>query len=149
MNQHGLVIFTLYRDSYSADGIFGLLLDENDVAVATTLEHAYPAKAEDVDTFEPKLAPGVYTCLRGKHQLYGMDAPFDAFEIMDVPSFQGVPVTGILFHVGNYNRDSEGCILLGQTIDVGQKMVVRSREAFAAFMGGLVGVDSFQLTVVA
>lgn len=43
--------------------------------------------------------------------------------ILDVPMF-----TGIRIHVGNYDRDTEGCILVG--VGAGPDMITESQKAF-------------------
>ena len=76
-----------------------------------------------------------------------MTADFETFEVLGVEGH-----TGLLFHWGNFNRDSEGCILTGEedfTSDSGERMVTASRKAFAEFMDMQKGVDSFLLAVVA
>jgi hypothetical protein len=67
------------------------------------------------------------------------------FEVEDVPDFMGQPVDGILIHIGNYNQDSIGCILLGEAQT--DNMITNSKEAFTQFMSTLEGIDSFQLIV--
>jgi hypothetical protein len=74
-----------------------------------------------------------------------MTEDFITFEIMGVPNFNGVPVTGVLFHWGNYDKDSEGCVLMGSSET--PTMIGNSRTTWAAFMDSLNGVDSFQLEV--
>lgn len=75
-----------------------------------------------------------------------MTKDFQTFEIMDVPGHDN-----ILFHWGNYNKDSEGCVLLGKA-EVsqanGQHMITSSKETFDIFMKYLAGVNEFTLTVV-
>lgn len=131
---------TLTRTFKSASGIFGKITDETYALVPFTLEHAYP-----IDTsFVPKLPIGEYTCVRGMHQLEGMHEPFETFEVTNVPGH-----TGILFHVGNWNQDSEGCILLGEVVVPSgpSLMLSRSKEAFENFMDYLKEIDTFLLTV--
>jgi hypothetical protein len=67
--------------------------------------------------------------------------PFETFEVTGVTWH-----TGILFHPGNTEKDSSGCILLGTGIN--GFTLSNSREAFAFFMSGLEGLDTFNLTVV-
>lgn len=84
------------------------------------------------------------------HLLEGMARPFEAFEVLNVPPFEGKPVTGILFHVGNFNSDSCGCILVGKMVSTrpdGSLMIASSRETFASFMAMQSGVDAFTLVV--
>ncbi len=128
----------LRRTRYCADGIFGELLDAADGCIfLRTLEHSY---ASEDGAFSAKLPLGTYTCVRGQHQLEGMSKPFETFEVTGVPGH-----TGILFHTGNYNADSAGCILLGK----GEltKMITDSRAAFISFLRLMDGLDTFQLTV--
>lgn len=118
------------------DGILGVLDDDEGHQLAVTLEHSYNGK--------PKLPAGTYTCQRGPHRLHGMKDSFDTFEVLNVPGH-----TGILFHWGNYNGDSEGCVLLGRVSCDSPKgcMVTSSRATFARWMMDLEGVQSFTLVV--
>jgi hypothetical protein len=49
-------------------------------------------------------------------------------------------------HIGNFPKDSLGCILLGTSY--GQNSIVDSTDAFNKFMAGLNGVNSFYLRVI-
>ena len=132
----------LQRLQARGDGIFSDLRTPNGDLVAQTLEHAYE---NDIQELNAKIKPGMYLCKRGKHELHGMTEPFETFEVTGVPG-----CVGILFHWGNYNRDSEGCILVGKSIERAEdqtQMVTHSREAFAAFMRLQEGVDEFTLIV--
>jgi hypothetical protein len=128
----------LLRVQFNADGILGRLLDADRVQLAATMEHSYDGI--------PKLPAGTYRCLRGVHRLpHRPDHPFETFEVMGVPGH-----TGILFHVGNFNRDSDGCILLGRTATMtmeGWPMLTQSQTTFDRFMLDLEGVSSFSLQV--
>ncbi len=120
----------LVRQQYRDDGIFGFLTDVYGEEVAMTLEHAYPGANDD--QYRSKIPLGNYTCIRGLHRLHNMDKPFTTFEITDVKGH-----TNILFHWGNYNQDSDGCILLGETIlGIGRRpqMITNSRTTFQKFM---------------
>jgi hypothetical protein len=129
-----------HRTQYRPDGIFSEVTDA-DGPVMVALEHAYQ---DDQGNYEPKIPPGVYDCVRGMHQLADMDAPFETFEITGVAGH-----TGLLFHAGNFDKDSEGCMLCGEAIadDEDGEMVTNSRAAFEKFMALQDGVDSFQLEV--
>lgn len=124
-----------------SDGIFGTLSSPNGV-LAVTLEHAYPV----MSTYIPKIPVGTYSCVRGLHKLEGMDRPFDTFEITGVPGH-----TNLLFHAGNYNRDSEGCVLLGTSMfsnDFQSWMIRESRLAFCKFLDLQSVVNEFTLRVI-
>lgn len=121
-------------------GIFGKLFDDKDALMCFTLEHAYPA----YPGWDAKVPDGAYTCQRGKHAIpdhKGGVFYFETFEVTGVPGH-----SGILFHVGNYNVDSDGCILLGQ--EIRNMRLVTSQKAFEQFMQAQDGKDSFQLQVV-
>lgn len=132
---------TLKRTDSTADGIFSDLLDPSGNRIACTLEHAYDSGHGD-GSYAAKVQPGTYKCVRGQHQLHGMKFPFTTFEITGV-----VGHTDILFHVGNYNRDSEGCVLLGDAISP-VNTLVGSKDAFNRFMLLLTDIDNFKLTVI-
>lgn len=132
---------TLQRVEKGPDGVFGSLTNSiNGVLVAVTLERAYQGSS----TWNAKIPEGKYLCLRGRHQL-SSGKPFETFEVTGVPGH-----FGLLFHPGNFDSDSKGCILVGETVehvDPDSKMVTNSREAFATFMIYQEGLESFNLTV--
>jgi hypothetical protein len=135
---------TLRRKLYRADGIFSACYDESGIKRWETLEHAYGSADQG---WLPKIPPGLWTCVRSMHRLHGMAHDFETFEITGVEGH-----SDLLFHWGNFNRDSEGCILLGEDLfesKDGEEMITASRAAFADFMKLQEGVDSFTLEVTA
>lgn len=137
----------LKRLSFDADGIFGTLTDESGNEVAKTLEHSYDSGLGN-GSYVPKVSAGTYTCLRHPPNRL----PYETFELQNVPPFQGKPVDGILIHIGNYNEDSIGCILVGRNIvpnpDVShQNMITSSKNTFLKITDLQKGLDSFILTV--
>jgi len=132
-----MLVYTIIREQFKPDGILGRLFNDDMDQLACTMEHSYNNL--------PKLPVGTYRCQRGMHSLHSRPNPFETFEVMDVPHH-----TGILFHAGNYNDDSNGCILVGETCatDARGCMVTRSRKTFTQFMQDLDGVESFTLEVV-
>lgn len=121
---------TLKRYEFNENGIFGHLTVENNVF--HTLEHAYPVD----NTCKPKIPVGEYTCKRGTYPKNG-----ETFEVMNVPNH-----TFILVHVGNYNKDSNGCILVG--LDRSGDMITSSKKAFTEFMKLMDGLNEFELEVI-
>lgn len=124
------------------DGIFSELYKAKDIFMVT-LEHAYPNQA----SWAPKIPRGAtYTCRRGLHSLdhYNQGMPFETFEILGIPGH-----TGLLFHPGNWNKDSNGCVLTGRYIrhDAAGWWVTQSVAAYSSFMADLMGQDEFQLRV--
>lgn len=133
----------LVRNQLRSDGVFGELFDDKGVLLAYTLEHSYQQPDK---SWLSKLPDGQYICVRGPHRLHGMTQDFETFEITGVKGH-----SNILFHMGNFNKDSEGCVLLGNAVLTqknGSEMVVNSKVTFNKFMAGLLGVKEFMLTVV-
>jgi hypothetical protein len=138
---------SLVRNSAREDGIFSQILDETEHEVCMTLEHAYP---DGKGGWAPKIYAGTFECVRGKHRLHGMAEDFETFEITGVADH-----SNLLFHWGNWNENSEGCVLVGEFIAEGYRpgaphteMITNSRVVFAAFMKLQEGVDQFTLEVV-
>jgi hypothetical protein len=141
----------LIRHDHQVDGIFGKLFTEEGEKIAVTLEHAYDSGLGD-GSYTPKVPPGEYLCVKSQHQLHSMAHPFTTFELKKVPGH-----TNILLHSGNFNEDSDGCILLGQEITHtthapnhpgGTTMITASRVTFKKFMERMNLIDTFYLTVV-
>lgn len=106
-----------------------------------TVERSYP-----VDPAQPrgeqyvKIPPGRYVCKRSVFYRGG----YDTYEITGV-----VGHSRLLFHRGNAEEDSDGCILVGRRFGfVGMRpAVLESREGFAEFMRLTWGRSSFGLRV--
>jgi hypothetical protein len=139
----------LSRDDISEAGVFGRLQAPG-LNLLQTLEHAFnTSPAGNIPDWQPKLAPGRYLCVRGTHALED-GKKFETFEITGVPDFMGNPVKGILFHHGNWDRDSFGCVLTGEhrLFPTGKPPMITSSDiAFKAFMNSMVGIDQFWITV--
>ena len=125
---------SLIRNSFTENGVFGELKDDSGSHLCCTLEHAY----EQPDgSYAPKLPDGSYTCVFGQHELHS--GPIQTFEVTNVPGHQG-----ILIHYGNFNADSDGCILVGQNAtDV---MVSNSRAVLSQLLAKW-GTENFTLDV--
>lgn len=133
----------LTESDKNRNGIFGSVTDTDGNNICVALQHAF----QDVTTgnYVSKLPKGVYVCTRGMHKLSNL-VPFETFEVMNVPRFEGKKVTGILFHPGNFNHDSDGCILVGS--ERNGDMIMDSIRTFAQFMKLQEDVDSFVLTII-
>lgn len=80
-----------------------------------------------------------YICQRIDSPKFG-----DTFEIRNVPGRSHV-----LFHAGNTQDDTLGCVLLGQTVGKlkENRAVLNSGNTFRAFLAVLGNEDKFHLTV--
>lgn len=128
--------FFLKRLSNTMDhGVFGVLLD-GDIPFAVTLEPPWNENKEN----ESCIPTGLYKCKRIISLKFG-----ETFEITDV---QGR--TYILFHKGNLDDDTLGCILVGEEFGFlnGEPGILRSGKGFSEFMQRLHGEDEFALNVM-
>ena len=82
---------------------------------------------------------GQYICNRVDSPKYG-----DVFEVSNIQNRSHV-----LFHWGNRDKDTEGCILLGEEFGLlhGDWSVLSSKKAFNEFMNILKEEDQFTLTI--
>jgi hypothetical protein len=135
------VSFKLTRKEYRSDGIFSELHDDKGNLVAQILEHAY---LQHDSSYAPKVPLGNYKCVRGPHRLHNMTEDFITFEVTGVPN-----CVGILYHWGNWESASEGCLLMGATIAQSPQgqMITSSRDTWGKFMASLDGINEFELTV--
>jgi len=122
----------LYRQEYKETGIFG------SISSFKTLEHAFPSPTFG---WQPIIPPGTFVCVLGAHRLPHMTEDFQTYEITGVEGH-----SKLLFHWGNWNKDSEGCILLGLSRQ--GDMLLNSKIAFNLFMKLQQGLERFNLTVV-
>jgi Family of unknown function (DUF5675) len=133
--------FTLEVIKRLPDGIFGTLTSDTGWQ-CVCLQHAY---LQNDGTYTAKVSPGIYTCKLRDSAHFG----YKVYGLVDVPAFQGKPVSDIEIHRGNYNKDSEGCILLGEDIITsnGQDMITKSEKTFDEFMELLGKSEEFTLHI--
>ena len=83
---------------------------------------------------------GRYRCKRTLSPKFG-----ETFEIEGVPGR-----SDILFHAGNTNIDTHGCVLLGSSFGEisGLPAVLGSKDAYHRFLKRLAGVQAFTLDIV-
>ena len=124
----------LTRIAFNEDGTFGVLVDE-DVPFCLTLERPWLNNKKNVSC----IPDGFYMCRRTNSPKFG-----NTFEVMDVRNR-----THILFHKGNLDDDSHGCILLGEEYGFlsNQPAILSSGRAFREFLGRLEGENEFLLTI--
>lgn len=123
-------------------GTFGVMSDlDKNIPIHTTLERVW----KNNESFVSCIPEGEYLCKR-----YSSKAYPDTFEITGVRGR-----TVCLFHQGNIDDHSEGCVLLGESFDpVWNKKAgkwdygqLQSSAAFLQFMNSLKGVDQWKLMI--
>ena len=103
-------------------GTFGVFFDEN-IPFALTLENMWINNVRNHSC----IPIGKYKCKRYISQRHG-----ETFQIMDVPN-RG---PGIIFHKGNLDDDTRGCILIGEQFEPlnNEPGIIRSGDGFKEFM---------------
>ena len=129
------MVVKLIRVETGNEGTFGVLL-LNDEAFCVTLE---PEDLDNQDSISC-IPTGTYLCKRVVSPKYG-----DVFEVQDVPNREH-----ILFHAGNRDNNTEGCILLAQYFGKlkGDRAVLNSGNTLKAFRLELEGHMSFALQII-
>ena len=121
----------IIRLEMTKDGAIGVLLINNEI-FCFTLE---PDKNEKNKLYIPQ---GNYHCQR----FHGTKWP-NTFEIL-VPGH-----TAVLFHAGNVETDTLGCVLLGSTTGKlkGNRAVLNSGETFKLFLDKTKDLSDFSLFI--
>lgn len=113
INIKGKMKLILTRHARRADYTIGRLEDENGKKICDTLEPIW----RNYDGGEMKIPrksaipEGSYRVVVTKSQRFRKYLPL----LVGVPGFEGVRI-----HAGNTSRDTEGCILVGQNLQVGK-----------------------------
>lgn len=120
----------LIRVENSAAGLIGVLVIDGLVECFTL--------QPDPSDAHFSIPPGRYSCRRFRGRKYP-----DTFEVV-VPGH-----TALLFHAGNVEDDSEGCILLGKEVGLlnGRRAVLASAKAFGGFMARMGTDREFDLII--
>ena len=123
------------RITTSNKGTFGVLVFEN-IPFALTLEREWLDNKRNISC----IPSGEYTCRRINSPKFG-----NTFEVSSVPGR-----THILFHKGNLDQDSHGCILVGEEYgQLGSDSGIKSSKAgYNEFMAIMSDVDKFRLIIV-
>ena len=103
----------LTRHARRADYTIGRLEDENGKKICDTLEPTWRAyKGGELKIPKKSAIPeGSYRMVVTKSRRFQKYLPL----LVGVPGFEGVRI-----HAGNTSRDTEGCILVGQNLQVGK-----------------------------
>ena len=127
-------IVEIIRLEESEQGTLGALRIQKEL-FCCTLEEADRLNAANISSIPAQQ----YICRRVQSPKFG-----ETFQVMDVPGR-----SHILFHAGNVDRDTEGCILLGSSWGKlsGRRAVLNSGTTFRAFMDAMQGHDELHLTI--
>ncbi len=125
----------LVRIAFIPDGTFGILFDYDDSIICLTLEREWRNNEKNISC----IPRGKYVCKRIQSSKFG-----DTFEVFNVSGR-----SHILFHKGNIEDDTHGCIITGKKIRMlkNKVAVLLSRIAFKRFMTVLNSDDFFELEI--
>ena len=129
-------LFFLKRLSNTMEhGVFGVLLD-GDIPFAVTLELPW----RDNKPEESCIPIGTYVCERVLSPRFG-----NTFEVTGVDNR-----THILFHKGNLDDNTIGCILVGEMFEPlnGDAGIQKSGKGFGEFLQRLEGQEKFSLHIM-
>ena len=123
------------RVSTGPDGTFGVIVYKN-IPFALTLEREWKDNRRGISC----IPAGNYKCKRVNSPKFG-----NTFEVTNVPGR-----SHILFHKGNLDDDSHGCILVGEKFgNINDSPGIHaSLEGYNEFMKKLMGEIGFRLIIV-
>lgn len=129
-----LTLFRLTKDSNIPT--YGVLIREDKIPFALTLERAWRDNQRTISC----IPSGIYSCYRHTSPKFG-----NTFWVQNVPGRQE-----ILFHKGNIDDDSHGCILIGEGFDLikGEDGLVDSAHGFNEFMKLQNSLNSFSIQII-
>ncbi len=128
-------VLYLHRLPKHEDGVFGVLSYESR-PFAVTLEPEDKNNQRNISC----IPSGRYLCKRVESPKFG-----NTFQVTGVYNR-----SGILFHAGNTEEDSKGCILVGEEFGelYRKTAILKSRKGLAEFLKLLNGDDEFWLSIV-
>ena len=128
----------LTRHARRADYTIGRLEDENGMKISDTLEPTWrDYKGGEMKIPKKSAIPeGSYRVVVTKSRRFQKYLPL----LVGVPGFEGVRI-----HAGNTSRDTEGCILVGQNLQVGK--VLWSRITLEKLMKLIENEKEIYLTI--
>ena len=136
----------LVRAGFRWDATHGVLVvTATETAFAVTLEPERDNNRPSTGSGAARVAgacipAGRYLCRRIISPKFG-----ETFEITNVPGRSHV-----LFHAGNRDDDTEGCVLIGHGFDPvgGEDGIVQSKKEFAEFLRLQQNVPAFWLDII-
>lgn len=128
------MILTIKRIATGSNGTFGVFI-YNDIPFALTLEREWLDNQRSISC----IPVGKYICKLVNSPKFG-----NTFEITNVPGR-----SAILFHKGNLDDDSHGCILVGEQFEIvrGYPGILASTKGYGEFMQITRNVDEFELEI--
>ena len=131
-------LFTLYRVASGPNGCLGVMVHDNE-PLCVTLEATY---VNDAGEWYTKIPQGSHVAQRAMFNKGG----YETYEIF-VPGHDELKI-----HIGNYRRQTDGCILVGERfgdLEIRSKpWIQHSASAFWRFMGLANKAEVIKLVIV-
>lgn len=123
----------LLRSVKHDKGAFGVLVGRNGLPFGVSLERTF-------ENAEPVIPAGIYLCRKSRFERGG----YDTFEITGVAGH-----SRLLFHKGNKETDSLGCVLVAEKFEYldGEPVVLESQHGFDEFWRMYGDLSSFYLEI--
>lgn len=114
---------------------FGVLLQENQIPFALTLERPWKDNQRSISC----IPTGAYICKRIISPKFG-----NTFQVIDVPNRDMIE-----FHKGTFEKDTHGCIIIGEQFGslLNQPVVFASQAGFEEFLRITTTVSEFELFI--
>lgn len=114
---------------------FGVLKDDSQMPFAVTLELPWRFNKKNKSC----IPPGTYICRKYNSPKYGR-----TFIVKDTTGRKY-----ILFHPGNWKKNTKGCILVGESYEIinGKFAIAQSKKGFKEFMAKYGKLKEFQLCI--
>ena len=138
-----MIHLTIHRLPTSKQGTPGAI-SVNGIPFALTIEREWLNNMRGISCI-PEGEYNVKRCIASPEYGYKNSPRFgDTFHVQNVPDR-----SKILFHKGNIDDDSHGCIIIGEQFGSLHEdfAVLSSRQGFAEFMSLLKGHNEFELTI--
>lgn len=126
--------FKIIRIAFLADCVLGVILDDM-IPFALTLERPWKNNQRNISC----IPAGSYVCKRIQSPKFG-----STFEVQKVEGR-----SEILFHKGNINDDTHGCILIGEMYEPfgSDTGIAASGKGFKEFLSRTADIDFFTLKI--
>lgn len=134
-----IIKYLITRICTGINGTFGVIseiIKDTITPFALTLERQWLDNQKSISC----IPTGEYICMRVNSPKFG-----DTFEICNVPNRDH-----ILFHRGNIDDDSHGCVLVGEQFGTlnGSPSIQASKEGYGEFMNKNTGLSVFGIKII-
>jgi len=126
---------------YAKDATPGIFL-WNDNAIAATLELPWKENKTKISC----IPEGLYRCERVRNRITTGGTQINSTYLISEVKGR----SGILFHVGNSVKDSNGCVLIGNNYAIveGRQMILNSRVGFFEWLKTIGQIEKFNIKIV-